>query len=81
MDFYYSEGTGELTDPETARENPQLVIIEDPNMVYTDEYGQEQATFKYIDALTLRVHPKLMAAFLEDAEMLWTADEVFAALS
>ena len=63
-------------DPEATGQLDEITVIEDPSMVETAEDGTMRPTFKFIDSYTVRAHPVIIDSLLEDAERLWTLDEL-----
>ena len=57
-----------------------ITIIEDENMVEIDEEGQKIPTFKYVGNDTIKAHPMVIDSLLENAEPLWTLEEILAKL-
>jgi hypothetical protein len=65
-------------DPEATGRLDEITVIEDPGMEERDEFGVMRPTFAFIDDLTVRAHPVIIDSLLEDAERLWTIDELLA---
>jgi|GEM_PF-472216 hypothetical protein len=63
-------------DKEARGQHNEITVIEDANLVTIDEEGNKRAGFAKIDEYTFRAHPAIMDALLEDAERLWTLEEV-----
>ncbi|NKB70401.1 MAG: hypothetical protein GKR89_25300 [Candidatus Latescibacteria bacterium] len=58
----------------------EITVIEDEAMVEIDEDGEQLASFKFIDSNTVKAHPRIMDILLEEAERLWSIDEVLKGL-
>lgn len=67
--------------PDATGSEDELTVIEDPNMVETDETGALRPTFVFIDDLTVRAHPAIVQSLLEGAERLWTMEELLEGVS
>lgn len=63
-------------DKEACGRPDDVVVIEDPSMVVVDESGNRWPDFRFIDNNTVRAHPLIVEALLEDAEPLWSLGEV-----
>ena len=63
-------------DKEARGQHNEITVIEDVNLVTIDAEGNKRAGFAKIDEYTFRAHPAIMDALLEDAERLWTLEEV-----
>jgi hypothetical protein len=55
-----------------------ITVIEDIKMVIKDEDGSLRPGFAFIDAYTVRAHPRIIDVLVHDAERLWTLDELMA---
>ncbi|MBI2050986.1 MAG: hypothetical protein HYT31_04250 [Parcubacteria group bacterium] len=58
----------------------ELTVIEDKSMFVKDRDGRWSPGFEFIDSHTVKAHPFIIDALLEDAERIWALDEVLAAL-
>ncbi len=69
MSFYPDHNPGDPAD--------EITIIEDANMVI-NEKGKERPGFQFIDSHTVMAHPVIIDVLLllEDAERVWTLEEV-----
>ncbi len=67
-------------DPEATGRLDDITVIEDPGMVEQDASGAMRPTFAFIDSYTVRAHPVIIDSLLEDAERLWTLEELLAEL-
>lgn len=56
----------------------EILVIEDARMVLTDPRGRRRPGYAYIDANTIRAHPFIIDALLENAERLWSLEEILA---
>jgi hypothetical protein len=65
--FRYKEATGS---------SDEITVIEDKSMFVKDTKGNWSPGFEFIDSRTVKAHPFIIDALLEDAERLWTIDEV-----
>jgi len=59
----------------------EITVIEDKSMFSKDSKGNWAPGFEFIDSRTVKAHPFIIEALLEDAERLWTMDEVLAELA
>ncbi len=59
----------------------EITVIEDKKMVVKGEDGSLRPGFAFIDAYTVRAHPRIIDVLVDDAERLWTLDELLAELS
>ena len=65
-----------------ARGQPdEITVIEDANMVEEDPSGSLRPTFAFIDPFTVRAHPLIIDSLLEEAERLWSLDELLSELA
>ena len=55
-----------------------LLVIEDAKMVVRDENGYWRPSFGYVDENTIRAHPLIIDVLLEDAEPMWSLEEILA---
>ena len=60
-----------------------IMVIEDSNMCRVDENGNDIPDFEFIDDQTVRAHPLIIDLLLEaeEAERIWTMDEMLAELN
>ena len=58
----------------------EVIVIEDATQVLCDASGQPHPGYTYINAHTIRAHPLIIEVLLQNAEPLWTLDEVLAGL-
>jgi hypothetical protein len=57
-----------------------ITVIEDRGLYVKDSDGNWSPGFEFIDRYTVRAHPYIIDALLEDAEQVWTMDEVLRVL-
>ena len=69
--YRYKDATGQ-TD--------EITVIEDKGMFMKDAKGNWSPGFEFLDGNTVKAHPFIIEALLEDAERLWTMEEVLAEL-
>ncbi len=62
--------------PEATGRLDEITVIEDANMVEKDQTGTLRPTFSFIDSYTVRAHPVIVDSLIEDAERLWTMDDL-----
>jgi hypothetical protein len=65
--FRYKEAQGSADE---------ITVIEDKGMFVKDGKGNWSPGFEFIDSHTVKAHPFIIDALLEDSERLWTMDEV-----
>ena len=65
--FLYKEANGSADE---------ITVIEDKSMFVKDTQGNWSPGFEFVDSHTVKAHPFIIDALLEDAERLWTIDEV-----
>ena len=67
---------------ETAILPTDITVIEDAAMVTQDEDGNALASYKFIDRYTIRAHPLIVDALLEDeeTERVWTMNQILSGL-
>ena len=67
---------------ETAGVPADITVIEDPAMVARDEEGNALARDEFIDSYTIRAHPLIVDALLEDeeTEQVWTMNQILDSL-
>ena len=68
-------------DLEATGQQDEITVIEDPRMVEPDDSGALLPTFAFVDTHTIRAHPVIIDALIENAERLWTLDELLADLA
>ena len=51
-------------------------MIEDKSMFIRDSKGGWMPGFEFLDSQTVRAHPFIIDVLLDDAERLWTQDEL-----
>ena len=61
-------------------ESDEITVIEDKGMYQTDANGNWSPGYKFIDSRTVMAHPFIIEVLLEDAERLWSIDDVLGAL-
>ena len=61
-------------------EADEITVIEDKSMFTKDNKGNWAPGFEFIDTRTVKAHPFIIEALLEDAERLWSMDEVLGEL-
>lgn len=54
----------------------EITVIEDKSMFTKDAKGNWSPGFQFIDPNTVKAHPFIIEVLLEDAERLWSMDEV-----
>lgn len=54
----------------------EITVIEDKSMSIRDSKGDWAPGFEFIDSRTVRAHPFILDVLLDDAEPLWTLDEL-----
>lgn len=67
-------------DKDADGRHDEIIVIEDKSMVRVDEEGNQRVDFAMIDEHTIRAHPMIIDVLLENAERLWTLDEVLRAI-
>lgn len=67
---------------ETAVVPTDITIIEDAAMITQDENGNTLASYKFVDRYTIRAHPLIVDALLEDeeTEQVWTMNQILSSL-
>ena len=68
MPFYRDKDARGLSD--------DLFVIEDATMVVRDKRGYWRPSFRYVDENVIRAHPLIIDALLENAEPLWSLEEI-----
>ena len=68
-------------DSEATGQFDEITVIEDPGMVEQDDSGALLPTFAFIDTYTVCAHPVIIDALIENAERLWTLEELLADLA
>ena len=58
----------------------EITVIEDPGMVAENEDGSVRPDFAFIDAYTVRAHPRIIDLLVNQSERLWTLDELLESL-
>lgn len=58
----------------------EITVIEDKGMFVKDGDGNWSPGFQFIDSRTVKAHPFIIDALVQDAERLWSLDEVLAEL-
>ena len=61
-------------------ESDEITVIEDKGMYQTDVNGNWSPGFEFIDCRTVKAHPFIIDGLLEDAERLWSMDDVLKGL-
>ena len=59
----------------------EITVIEDKKMLIEYENGDLCPGFAFIDAYTVRAHPRIIDALMGESERLWTLEEILADLS
>ena len=54
----------------------EITVIEDKGMYRTDVNGKWSPGFEFIDSHTVKAHPFIIEVLLEDAERLWSIDDI-----
>ncbi len=54
----------------------EITVIEDKSMFTKDSQGNWAPGFEFIDRQTVKAHPFIIQVLLEDAERLWSMDEL-----
>ncbi len=67
---------------ETAVVPTDITVIEDAAMITQDENGNTLASYKFVDRYTIRAHPLIVDALLEDeeTEQVWTMNQILSSL-
>ena len=67
---------------ETAVVPTDITVIEDAGMITQDENGNTLASYKFVDRYTIRAHPLIVDALLEDeeTEQVWTMNQILSSL-
>ncbi len=63
-------------DKDARGRSDDLFVIEDATMVVRDERGYRRPSFRYVDENVIRAHPLIIDALLENAEPLWSLEEI-----
>lgn len=58
----------------------EITVIEDKGMFVKDGEGNWSPGFQFIDSRTVKAHPFIIEALIQDSERLWSIDEVLAEL-
>jgi hypothetical protein len=61
-------------------QSDEITVIEDKAMYVKDGEGNWAPGFEFVDTQTVKAHPFIIQALLEDAERLWSTEEVLAEL-
>ena len=61
-------------------QSDEITVIEDKGMYLKDGEGNWSPGFEFIDTHTVKAHPFIIEVLLEDAERLWSMDEVLKVL-
>ena len=61
-------------------QSDEITVIEDKGMYMKDGEGNWSPGFEFIDTHTVKAHPFIIEVLLEDAERLWSMDEVLKVL-
>ncbi len=59
----------------------EITVIEDSSLFTRDTRGNWSPGFEFIDSHTVKAHPFIIDALIEDAERLWSMEEVLAELA
>jgi len=59
----------------------EITVIEDKSMFSKDSKGNWSPGFEFVDSSTVKAHPFIIEVLLEDAERLWSMDEVLQELA
>ena len=54
----------------------EITVIEDPGMVTESADGTVRPDYAFIDPHTIRAHPRIIDALINQSERLWTLDEL-----
>lgn len=54
----------------------EITVIEDKGMFTKDSHGNWAPGFEFIDSQTVKAHPFIIQVLREDAERLWSIDEL-----
>ena len=65
---------------ESTGRTDEITVIEDPGMVAKSADGTFQPDYAFIDSHTIRAHPQIIDALINQSERLWTLDEVLTEL-
>lgn len=63
-------------DKDAQGRSDDLLVIEDATMVMRDENGYWHPGFRYVDEHIISAHPLIIDALLENAERLWSLEEI-----
>ena len=61
-------------------QSDEITVIEDKGMYMKDGEGTWSPGFEFIDSRTVKAHPFIIEVLLEDAERLWSMDEILEVL-
>ena len=65
---------------ESTGRTDEITVIEDPGMVAKSADGTFRPDYAFIDSHTIRTHPQIIDALINQSERLWTLDEVLTEL-
>ena len=65
---------------ESTGRTDEITVIEDPSMVAESADGTVRPDYAFIDPHTIRAHPQIIDALINQSERLWTLDEVLTEL-
>lgn len=63
-------------DKEAQGRADDVFVVEDATIVVWDESGYWQPSFRYVDENIIRAHPLIIDALMENAEPLWSLEEI-----
>ena len=72
----------QISKNESAVLPTDITVIEDAAMVTEDEDGNALANYKFVDPYTIRAHPLIIEALLQDeeTEQVWTLEQILSDL-
>tara|TARA_B100000575_G_C22867237_1_gene506367 strand:- start:422 stop:646 length:225 start_codon:yes stop_codon:yes gene_type:complete len=65
---------------EATGRTDEVTVIEDPGMVTERADGTIRPDYAFIDPHTIRAHPQIIDALINQSERLWTLDEMLTEL-
>lgn len=65
---------------EATGRTDEVIVIEDPGMVTERADGTIRPDYAFIDPHTIRAHPQIIDALINQSERLWTLDEMLTEL-
>ena len=65
---------------ESTGQTDEITVIEDPGMVTESADGTVRPDYAFIDPHTIRAHPHIIDALINQSERMWTLNEVLTEL-